>query len=1365
MIAEQQMRQKGAWPLLEAPTTVKDIDRMNVALGMIQEMTMALHPELQGMAKTAWELWALVHLAHSAAAEAEAILYEQEAALFRWQPGELIQAYVARAYVLFGKMDLAKVPVNEARQRTIVLTGVQNTPLQAVADSMVANGTELTMAKISAGLSYVQRAMLAEQQAAGGGALYAGRGPPPGPGRFNGNNRQRRGPGPDRGCFCCGELGHLAFNCPYNKSPRAMSGRNASTSGTTGGAARMATTAGASGEVDDDGLLCFVVDSGATDHMIDSCLHLVNYQALLKPLRIRLANDDVMYAEGKGDLFVDVAQRICLTNVLFVPGLLSNLLSVTALATKGCRVSFDDKAVVFYDKTDRPVIVGHRDGASYMVQMVPVRTAWAAQCQTTNVDYWHRRLGHIGRDGLSRMVRDDMVDGLPCTQEDLRRLPEFCDICVQSKQTRQSYGEVGRRVAGVLDAVHCDLCGPFPVASLGGARYYLSVQDEYTGFAELVFLTNKRAESIVAALQEVTGRWATLTSRVVKCLRSDHGTEFENGVMRRWCADAGILHLHSAPYTPEQNGRAERINRSVLERVRAFLVEGKLPGCLWGELARTACMVKNLVPAGDRRRTPWELMYGTKPDVSKLRVIGSTAWAHVPSSQRSKLQPVSQRLILVGYSPMMSAYRCLDPVTMKVYERSSVVVNEMEQPGVVGLGDPDRPGVLTFLRDTWVAQGSEEPLSSALPPAAVSDTAGEENGSAEDNGAQSDGDASGHEDSNHVPVDSGGGWMNNFSDSPVSTPMSEGTSAMHRSELEAFAESSPALQPLHLPDDVLAALPAVPLAAHWTAGGSGHVHSAAVAIAEMQGVTNLGGAALLAGMLGAEKDAPVVPRTLTEALASPQAEKWQEAMEEEIRCQGEHKTWELTELPSGAHALPCRWVFAVKMSADGVSVERYKARLVVKGFAQVEGVDYFDVYAPVCKFAALRGLLAIAAAQDLEVHHVDIKTAFLHAPLEEELYMDQPPGFKQGTKVCRLLKSVYGLKQAPRAWHELLKAELAGLGFKQSHSDPALFIREEPLCWVLVYVDDMLAVCRGRAFVINLISKTREVFELRDLGPVQKFVGFQVERNRQARTIKIHQSQMVGDLLSAAGFGDCKPNALPMQHRFKLGPAEEGTEVLQEQQEYASTVGSLLYLVVCTRPDLAVAVGILARHTARPGPEHVEALKGVLRYLQGTRNLGIVYRGGTDLTAYCDADLAAELRTARSTSGFVFRLGGSAFVWMSKRQPAVASSSTHAEYMAAFAACQEAIWVKLLMGDLKMPVKCVTICGDNQPMMHLLKQPVIAATSKHIEIKYHFTREQVMNGEVKFVFVRSEENLADGLTKPLARDSFLKFRQEIGMSA
>jgi hypothetical protein len=583
-------------------------------------------------------------------------------------------------------------------------------------------------------------------------------------------------------------------------------------------------------------------------------------------------------------------------------------------------------------------------------------------------------------------------------------------------------------------------------------------------------------------------------------------------------------------------------------------------------------------------------------------------------------------------------------------------------------------------------------------------------------------------------------------------------------DLHDFAESSPALQPLHLPDDALAALPEIPLASHWVAGGSGSVHAAALTLAEVKGVSTMGGAALLAGLLDAKRVPPRVPETLAEAMASPECEKWKVAMQEEMRCQADHVTWELVDPPQGARVLPCRWVFAIKLAPDGVSVERYKARLVVKGFAQVEGVDYFDVYAPVCKFAALRGLLAVAAAQDLEIHHIDIKTAFLNAPLEEELYMQQPPGFKQGVKVCRLLKSVYGLKQAPRAWHDLLKSELAILGFKQAASDPALFIREDPLCWVLVYVDDMLAVCKGKAFVINLIARTREIFELRDLGPVSKFVGFQIVRDRAARTVLIHQAQMAQDLLIAAGFDGCKPNTLPMQPKTRMGPAEEGTEVLTEQQWYASTVGSLLYMVVCTRPDLALAVGMLARHTARPAPEHIEALKGVLRYLQGTKSLGILYGPDVTLAAYCDADLGAELRTAKSTSGFVFLLGGSAFIWLSKRQPAVASSSLHAEYMAAFAACQEAMWVKQLLMDLRVQTGCVTIYGDNQPMLHLLKQPVISVGSKHIEIKYHFTREKVLLGEVQFVYVKSAENLADAFTKPLAKIPFLNFRKGIGMS-
>jgi hypothetical protein len=337
------------------------------------------------------------------------------------------------------------------------------------------------------------------------------------------------------------------------------------------------------------------------------------------------------------------------------------------------------------------------------------------------------------------------------------------------------------------------------------------------------------------------------------------------------------------------------------------------------------------------------------------------------------------------------------------------------------------------------------------------------------------------------------------------------------------------------------------------------------------------------------------------------------------------------------------------------------------------------------------------------------------------------------------------------------------MGFKQADSDPALFILDQPGCWILVYVDDMLVVCKSGAFILSLIKKTAAAFELRDLGPAHKFVGFQIVRDRAARTVTIHQQQLIEELLKVTEFGTCRPNSVPLQPKVKFGPAEEGTVVQDMQQWYASTVGSLLYLVVCTRPDLAYAVGMLARHTSQPTMEHVKALKGVLRYLSGTKSLGLVYGASQDLSAYTDADFGAELRTAKSTTGFVFLIGGSAFIWLSKRQPAVASSTLHAEYMAAFAACQEAMWVRMLLRDLRKPTACITIGADNQPMLQLLKQPAITMGSKHIDVKYHYTREKAKSGEVKFVYVSTDMNLADGFTKPLGVLAFKSFRARIGM--
>jgi Reverse transcriptase (RNA-dependent DNA polymerase) len=504
------------------------------------------------------------------------------------------------------------------------------------------------------------------------------------------------------------------------------------------------------------------------------------------------------------------------------------------------------------------------------------------------------------------------------------------------------------------------------------------------------------------------------------------------------------------------------------------------------------------------------------------------------------------------------------------------------------------------------------------------------------------------------------------------------------------------------------------------------------------------------------------PASLEEALASDQADRWREAIEEEYSSLLANDTWTLERPPPGVHPIPVKWVFKLKLDSAG-NIERYKARLVAKGFRQREGIDYNEVFAPVSKYTTLRAILAIAAFHDLEIHQLDIKTAFLNGALEETIYCLQPPGYEQpGGLACRLNKSLYGLKQAPRAWHARLSTELAALGYTESSADPALFIKPgiKPV-YLLTYVDDILMITMDTTELSNTKTKIMATFDARDLGPATYFLGMDLRRNRAARTIFLGQHRLTADLLSKYGMDDSKPLGTPLRLSTKLTADGEPLEA----SRYAQLVGSLMYLSICTRPDISQAVGALARYMTKPTSTHWQAAKGVLRYLNGTSTYGIIFGGNAslDLMAYCDADYAGDLDSRRSTTGYVFILNGGAISWSSRLQQTVAVSTTEAEYMAAAAAIKEALWLRSLLHSLHLDIPTININADSQGAIKLLKNPVFSMRSKHIDVIYHFARERVARKDVTFTYIKTDHMVADLLTKPVPAIKFNFCRNEMGI--
>uniref|UniRef100_A0A2N9IJ59 Uncharacterized protein n=1 Tax=Fagus sylvatica TaxID=28930 RepID=A0A2N9IJ59_FAGSY len=472
-----------------------------------------------------------------------------------------------------------------------------------------------------------------------------------------------------------------------------------------------------------------------------------------------------------------------------------------------------------------------------------------------------------------------------------------------------------------------------------------------------------------------------------------------------------------------------------------------------------------------------------------------------------------------------------------------------------------------------------------------------------------------------------------------------------------------------------------------------------------------------------------------------------QAMADELDALHKTHTWDMTTLPPGKSAVGCKWVYKIKTRADG-SVERYKARLVARGFTQEYGIDYEETFAPVARLTSVRSLLAVAAVRHWPLFQMDVKNAFLNGDLLEEVYMQPPPGYPDSqNQVCRLRRALYGLKQAPRAWFAKFSSVVAQQGFTPSSYDSALFIRHTStgITLILLYVDDMIITGDDIAGICDLQKFLSQQFEMKDLGTLSYFLGLEVTSSSDGYYLS--QAKYASDLLSKAGLTDSKTVSTPLELNVKLNTTDG--EPLSDATLYRQLVGSLIYLTV-TRPDLAYAVHLVSQFMSAPRSTHYAAVLRILRYIKGTLFHGLHFsaQSSLELRAYADADWAGDPTDRRSTTGYCFLLGSSLISWRSKKQSVVARSSTEAEYRALADATSELLWLRWLLADMGAPQTTNTpIHCDNRSAIHIAHNDVFHERTKHIEIDCHFIRHHLQQSALHLLSVSSEDQLADVFTK------------------
>jgi hypothetical protein len=489
------------------------------------------------------------------------------------------------------------------------------------------------------------------------------------------------------------------------------------------------------------------------------------------------------------------------------------------------------------------------------------------------------------------------------------------------------------------------------------------------------------------------------------------------------------------------------------------------------------------------------------------------------------------------------------------------------------------------------------------------------------------------------------------------------------------------------------------------------------------------------------------------------------------------------------------WAFKLKRFPDGTP-HKFKARYCVRGDLQTEGVYYFDTYAPVVQWSTVRILLSLILSNGWTTKKVDYTNAFAQAEIQEEVYIEPPKGFENRDKldkVLHLLKSLYGLKQAPKTFFEKLRAGLLERGFQQSDHDPCLFMKKDMIC--VVYVDDTIitgpdSVAIDKEIVGLGVSKDEQChkFELRDEGEVGDFLGIRIEK---AGPKKFHLTQtgLINKVLKEVDMENCNTVNTPAL-TTPLG-IDKLDEPFNEDWDYASIVGMLMYLANNSRPDIAYAVHQCARFTHCQRNSHSVAIKRILRYLQGTKTNGMFIEPSQKLQVDCyvDADFAGLWGVeddqnpicVKSRTGYLIMFMGCPLQWVSKLQTQIALSTMAAEYIALSQSMRDLSGIReiiremnnyVFLGNMKDPVIRAhsktfveipqsNVYEDNSACLKFATMPKMSPRTKHIAILYHFFRSKVESLQVKVIAINTENQLGDQFTKGLPEPKFVKDRYRL----
>ena len=1000
-----------------------------------------------------------------------------------------------------------------------------------------------------------------------------------------------------------------------------------------------------------------------------------------------------------------------------------------------------------------------------------------------------------------------------------------CEACHLSKATKRSFPGHFTTPEIAAQVWQFDVKGKIAVPSvIHGSHYEYGFIDLYSRKLFTFYTSNKDSLSTLAVITKwlneiIVPARASTPSLTKVFLHSDLG-ELCADIIKNFCLTNGIYLSFTAAYTPELNSIIERVWRTITDSSVSMLIYSKLSEFFWQYARQTAVFIYNAIPGSHpevQNLSPDERFYGRKTSVTHLQIFGSVCFVTIMNKTKDH-QPKSIKGIFVGYPSQQ-------PLCYKVFISGP--------PSYIIISTHVRfINILSHVHDDL--QASVSPFLILAPPKHLTDTQASRNERVGVPGISGIPVtiSSGEADSCMLPnpialqpiADVGVPISTHTSESDqlsreahcligqdfrddedeqiyrvLSVYRYKGYMAVQRGLVLKNGNVQKVNDPIWVGDAKILIdkyqheLNSINLSNLYLPNlliYNSNIYTSDVnnnnidnctfdatdidknLSTQLKNIAN-NGDSIVCNLLQTSLSATeiIIPSTHRQVLLSPQSVQWLKAESDEIHSLEKKQVLKAMVLPEGHSLLSTRWIYRVKYSQDG-TISRYKARLVAKGYEQVLGIDYDETFSPVVRLTSLRIIFAIAAKQRLVLHTMDVDTAFLNAPLEEEIYIKPPAGLDlpPGKTCFKLLKALYGLKQSPRAWNIHLNGHIEKLGFTKLLGDSCVFIRkyDSGICILAIYVDDLVIAASSLLIVNEVKNMFKSIYQMKDLGQISTILGCRVQQNETLSTITMDQTFYTKSILKTFFPEGINSTETPMASTTLLTMSD--SPITPEDKEsmlkfpYRQAVGSLLWLAGGTRPDISYSVSQVARFNANPGLEHWKAVVKIFRYLQGSITMGIKFDSTDSHTldnlivnviGYADSDHGRCVDTRRSITGYIFTMSNGPISWQSKQQTSVALSSMEAEYMALCAATQEAMWLRMILTDFDNTFnESLIIYEDNQSCIDYTNNPIQYKRTKHIDQRYHFIKDQALLRTIDIRKIPTQDNLADILTKPLEVTQF-----------